>query len=102
MGSQMLLMEELDIAEGKTATREELRRLVEKQGYKCALSGVGLEPVTSEIDHVVSVADGGGHGVDNLQVLHKVVNRMKGTMGNEEFIHWCRLVAKRADAISTD
>ena len=97
MGSRMLLMGKHVEDSEKVATRHELRKLVDRQGYKCSLSGAELSPSVAELDHVVSVADGGWHGVDNLQVLHKVVNRMKGTMGNDEFIQWCRLVADHAE-----
>ena len=89
-------MDEIAESEIKNATREELRQLIERQGYKCSLTGVELEPRTAELDHVVPVSDGGDHSITNLQVLHKAVNRMKGAMSNDEFVRWCRLVAKAA------
>jgi 5-methylcytosine-specific restriction endonuclease McrA len=81
--------------QAKTAGRKELRELITKQEYRCALTGVELEPSTAEIDHVIAVADGGDHSIGNLQVLHRIVNRMKGAMDNDEFIRWCNLVANR-------
>ena len=89
-----------EIAEGeiKNATREELRQLIERQGYKCSLTGVELDPRTAELDHVVPVSDGGDHSITNLQVLHKAVNRMKGAMSNDEFVRWCKMVARSDDA----
>ena len=80
----------------KNAGRKEIRGLIQKQEYKCALTGMQLEPDTAEIDHVVPVADGGDHSIGNLQILHKVVNRMKGSMSNAEFISWCKLVSETA------
>ena len=78
----------------KSATRQEIRDLITRQNYRCALSGVELTPDTAEIDHVIAVRDGGTHDISNLQVLHVVVNRMKGTISNDEFILWCQLVGK--------
>lgn len=90
-------MDEVAEDEGEGATRSQLRGLIEKQGYCCALTGIPLEPNDAELDHVVPVSGGGTHAISNLQVLHKAVNRMKGAMSNDEFVRWCRLVAKAAD-----
>jgi CRISPR/Cas system Type II protein with McrA/HNH and RuvC-like nuclease domain len=95
MDAQMLLLGEIVEHKGKNAGRKELRDLIARQQYKCALTGVELEPATAELDHIVPVVDGGDHSIGNLQVLHKIVNRMKGSMTNDEFIKWCELVANR-------
>lgn len=95
MDSEMLFVGEDVRDEAKTAGRKELRELIARQEYRCALTGVELEPSTAEIDHVIAVKDGGDHSISNLQVLHRVVNRMKGAMDNDEFIRWCKLVANR-------
>lgn len=86
-------MGEVSSDERKTAGRKEVRELIANQDYKCALTGVALDPDTAELDHVVPVTEGGDHSIGNLQVLHKTVNRMKGSMSNDEFIRWCKLVA---------
>jgi 5-methylcytosine-specific restriction endonuclease McrA len=91
-------LEEIADSEIKNASREELRQLIERQGYRCALTGIDLEPETAELDHVVPVSDGGNHSITNLQVLHKAVNRMKGAMSNDEFVRWCKMVAGSNDA----
>ena len=93
VGTQMHLMENIFTDEGKTASRSELRALIETQGFRCALTGVLLEPADAEIDHIMPVSLGGTHTIGNMQVLHRVVNRMKGALGNDEFIAWCRAVA---------
>jgi 5-methylcytosine-specific restriction endonuclease McrA len=77
-----------------SASRIELRELIEKQNYRCALSGVSLTPSDAQLDHIVPVSDGGTHLIDNLQVVHSVINRMKGTLSNEEFRHWCKMVTQ--------
>ena len=76
------------------ATRPELKALVDKQGRACAMTGVTLTPDVAELDHIIPVSQGGDHSIGNLQVVHKVVNRMKGAMGNEEFVRWCMLIAE--------
>lgn len=63
--------------------------LVERQEYRCALTGRRLEPTTASLDHVVPLSRGGRHEMENAQVLHKMVNRAKGAMTNEEFIEMC-------------
>ena len=96
VGSQGLFVDEKPVGTRQnkkgTAIRRELRELIQMQGYRCALSGVELQPDTASLDHVIPVSQGGGHDVGNLQVLHKDINRMKGTLSHEDFIQWCRLV----------
>lgn len=39
--------------------------------------------------------DGGSDDIENLQAVHPLVNRAKGTMGNVQFIEMCIAVAKQ-------
>lgn len=68
--------------------------LLEKQGKRCALSGVELTPETLSIDHIVAVSDGGGDEIENIQIVHTIVNAMKGTLSNYEFRRWCARVSQ--------
>lgn len=77
------------------ATRKEILELLESQSYRCALSGVSLTPETAELDHILPVSMGGTNLIDNLQVLHKEVNRMKGNMDNARFVELCKLVSQQ-------
>ena len=65
---------------------------IKDSGNRCALSGWAISPQCFELDHIVSMNDGGGDEVDNLQAVHPLVNRAKGTMGNQQFIEMCRAV----------
>ena len=69
-------------------------KLIEKQKYRCALSGVELTPETAALDHIVPITDGGGDDIDNLQWVHEEINRMKGTMDNDQFIKTVKRVAR--------
>ena len=80
----------------KKATASELMSLLRKQEFKCALSGRKLKPDRSQLDHIVPKSKGGSDDVDNLQWLTAKVNRMKGTMSNEEFINVCGEVWRNA------
>jgi 5-methylcytosine-specific restriction endonuclease McrA len=73
--------------------------LIERQHCRCALTGRRLTPSTAALDHVVSISRGGRHCIENAQVLHKEVNRAKGTMTNEEFIRLCYEVVAHANRI---
>jgi 5-methylcytosine-specific restriction endonuclease McrA len=75
------------------ATRSELKALLVFQQYCCSLSGLPLTPETAELDHITSLRDGGNHTVENLQWLHRDVNRMKTTMKQSRFVAMCRLIA---------
>jgi len=78
--------------------REDVIRLLERQGHRCALSGWPLTPQTAALDHIVAVTRGGLHRLDNVQVLHRDVNRAKYTLTNEEFIALCGAVWQHTKA----
>jgi len=79
----------------------DLMRLVESQQYRCGLSGIELTPETAALDHIVPLASGGSHAIDNLQWLNCEVNRMKGSLSSEVFIDICRRVTVVADQHTT-
>jgi len=69
-------------------------RLLEHQDYRCALTGRRLTPQTAALDHVVPIRRGGEHVIENAQVLHKDVNRAKGSLTMGEFLQLCYEVAR--------
>ena len=73
---------------------------IKGNGFKCALSGWAISPQCFEIDHIVSMNDGGTDDPGNLQAVHPLVNRAKGTMGNQQFIDMCKAVAAMANGHS--
>jgi 5-methylcytosine-specific restriction endonuclease McrA len=80
----------------------EILRIVERQDYRCALTGRLLTPITASLDRIVPVSRGGQHDVANAQVLHKEINKAKGTLAIEEFIQLCREVVAHADSTTSD
>ena len=73
---------------------KEIRKLLETQSYRCALSGMLLTPAVAALDHVIPVSQGGDHAIYNVQVLHKDVNLAKGTLSQDAFIAICRDVSR--------
>ncbi len=78
-------------------TAKRIRRLVEMQDYRCALTGIPLAPDDANLDHIVPIAAGGKHQMNNVQVVHKTINQMKSTLAQDEFVEWCRHVVEHAD-----
>lgn len=76
-----------------------LYELLEKQGHRCALSGVELcfgnkrknIEQTASLDRIDSDK---GYIVGNVQWVHKVINFMKGKQEQESFINLCKLISK--------
>lgn len=71
-----------------------LVKLIEKQGYRCAISGVELTPELASLDHIVPVSKGGEHAVDNVIWVHAEINRMKGQLSMDEFVSFCSKVVQ--------
>jgi len=81
---------------GGDVTSSAIRKLVQDQGYRCALSGRSLTPDVAVVDHKVPLSRGGENVMDNLDVVHFRVNTAKGTMTTDEFVAMCIEVARYA------
>lgn len=86
-----------DYQHGDRPTAKRIRRLLEIQKYRCAVTEVDLTPDEANLDHIVPILRGGRHEMGNVQVVHRVINHMKSTLTPDEFVHWCRLVVAKAD-----
>jgi len=84
-----------------TITIQDAWDLYEKQGRKCALTGISLifaygrkgrSAITASLDRIDSSK---GYHIDNVQWVHKVINNIKMDLQQDEFIKWCGLVAAK-------
>ena len=57
---------------------------------------VQFQPDEFAIDHIQSINDGGSDDPENLQCVHPLPNKAKGTMSNQQFISLCKAVAEHA------
>ena len=69
--------------------RVSLLRQLEKQGYRCALTGEALTPENAGLDHKTPISRGGSHSISNVEIITQRVNAAKGSMTREEFIQLC-------------
>jgi 5-methylcytosine-specific restriction endonuclease McrA len=76
--------------------------LIQRQQYCCALTGRTLTPKICSLDHIIPVSRGGLHRIENAQILHRDVNRAKGTLTNEEFLQLCREVVDHSEHMKTE
>ena len=83
-----------------TVTAKRIMELIERQKFRCALSGRELTPETASLDHILPLSRGGTHDISNLCVVHHHVNAAKGTMTVDEFVAMCREVAAYGDKIT--
>lgn len=69
-----------------------------KQDKKCALTGekVLFSPFSKELDtaSVDRIDSSKGYHLDNIQILHKDINRMKWEFTSDKFIEWCTKIIK--------
>ena len=82
-----------------SVTKEDIWNQWIKQDKKCALSGISLKiernyqkvkGTTASLDRIDSSK---GYTVDNIQWVHKDLNRMKWNLSTDYFIELCKLVA---------
>lgn len=66
---------------------KELKEVFDKQQGVCPFTGRSLTVgIDTEIDHIVPRSCGGGDNIENLQWVHKDVNRMKSDKMESEFL----------------
>jgi 5-methylcytosine-specific restriction endonuclease McrA len=68
--------------------------IVERQGFKCALTGIEVTPKRSSLDHRHPRSYGGDDDKDNLQVVLPMIQRAKTTMSQRQFVSMCHAVAR--------
>lgn len=72
-----------------------IRGLLVEQRGRCAITGVPLDPAEVNGDHIIPLSRqdlGPSYGADNLWLVDKRVNAMKGTMTYEELAEMARLI----------
>lgn len=73
-----------------------------KQNRKCIFSGIELvfgknnKDTTASLDRIDSSK---GYIEGNVQWVHKIVNKMKNVLPDEEFIEWCCIIAEHRGKI---
>jgi len=80
-------------------TIEEAWDLYEKQNRRCALTGVPIGLVTdytnkhqkntASLDRIDNLQ---GYVLDNIQWVHRIINKMKNKHNQKTFIEWCKKV----------
>jgi 5-methylcytosine-specific restriction endonuclease McrA len=78
-----------------TVTAKMIMELIERQEFRCALSGRLLTPETASLDHRIPLSRGGTHQLGNLWVVDHQVNAAKGSLTVDEFVAICREVTTR-------
>lgn len=81
-------MIEADIKNTRVGMND-LRSMLSKQNYQCALTGRKLTPENCSIDHIVPLCKGGIHSIENAQLVVAEVNHAKGSLTEEEFLQLC-------------
>lgn len=72
--------------------------LYEMQGGECALTGMPIGWSEQYWDHTASIDridNERGYWPDNVQLVHKQVNMMRGSLEIERFVELCKLVADK-------
>jgi len=77
-----------------TVTQKMILDLLEKQEYRCALSGRELTPETASLDHILPLSRGGKHDISNVWIVDHHINSAKGTKTVEEFVAMCSEVTE--------
>lgn len=70
---------------------EFIYNLFHTQNGACKITNIDLDWETASLDRIDSSK---GYTKNNVQWVHRVVNKMKLNMLDDEFISWCKLIVK--------
>lgn len=63
--------------------------LLEKQQYRCALSGRELNPVSTDAEHIQPLEHGGQHIPENIYLIVRDAARLKRHLTEAQVIELC-------------
>lgn len=72
----------------------EIRELLQKQNFKCFLTGRELTPDNVEAEHILPISKGGKHEVENLCLIIDSLRELKRYRSPEEIISIARDIIK--------
>ena len=88
--------------EGERISVRQLLDLLQRQEYRCALTGRTLNPESCCLDHKVPISLGGHHVMSNVQLVCEEVNIAKGCLPQPEFIRMCMDVVRSCCGVECD
>lgn len=80
----------------KYLSKTDLINLLEKQDYKCAISGLTLTKDRGSIHNasIDRIEAGLEYNLDNIQLICKCINNWRSNTPLEDFINLCKIIAK--------
>jgi hypothetical protein len=88
----------------KTIPLDYIRGLIVAQAGRCAITGMPLDPVEVNADHIVPLSReelSPSYEENNIWLVHKKINAIKGTMTYEEFVDACQAVLDHRSATAS-
>jgi len=83
---------------GKISAKQ-VMAMVERQQFRCAISGRELTPETASLDHITPLSREGKHELGNVWAVDHQINTAKGTLSVDEFVAMCRDVVRHQEAV---
>ena len=89
----------------RNLTVSQLLKILKRQDYRCALTGEemtcirgqGNVPTNASMDRISA---GGEYTIDNIQLVCRVINHLRGNNSVLDFINWCQKVADHSRRIT--
>lgn len=86
-----------------TVTIEQLRQLTyEKYGTTCKYLGRPLKLNSMAFDHIIPISKGGTSNIDNIQLICKAANNIKGSLVEEDLIRLLNWLDTVSEELRTD
>lgn len=69
-----------------------IRTLLQKQNFKCYVSGIELTYENVEIEHIQPLTKGGKHELENLCLIDKSLRELKRLNTKKEILELCKVI----------
>lgn len=74
----------------------DLLGIAKKQRLLCPFTGIKFTSDNISVDHIVPLSKGGSNHVDNIRLVHNMVNRMRLEYSDDDFIQMCHKISDYA------
>lgn len=70
-------------------TAKDFYAMLDRQGYRCALSGRELTPENTDAEHIIPLDQGGSHTLENIYLIVRDAARLKRHLTEKEMVQLC-------------
>ena len=79
---------------------DDMKEVYDMQDHKCAITGLSLYFRPTKVASLDRINNAGGYTRDNIQWVHKDINKMRNSYSMEYFVKMCKAVVEYQEGVN--